>query len=597
MKTSFLKSTVALLTCGLLAFGVAQVRADEQKLPSGTSYDQIGQKIEDYYQKNEKTSAGLATSIFDKDGQTIYQNNFGYVDKEKKWAVDDNSVFEWGSVTKLTVWVSVMQLWEEGKIDLKTDIKEYLPKDFLKSKLKFDKPITMLDLMNHQAGFADVDLAKNEDKDLAHTLQKAPIIQAYEPGTITAYSNFGTVLAGYIVERISGQSYADYVHEHIFQPLGMKHTAILPDFSDNDYVVEKRKEIKGYTSDGQLIGEANKPNPYYPSGRATGTLKDFKTFAQALLQKKTLFKRAETWDTLYTATSTYPDSDLPINAHGFWSDLYQDRVILGHGGNTAGFSAILTLDFKSGIATVILTNQQYESNYLKKIPELVYGKKATTSEKIKEEFKPGVYRSARVFTNALSITRIAPPITNYLEKKSEFVTQKYWELEKNGKQERLKLPIADYLKLSTWDVVKDYGSLALWCLAAFYALLIPVSALLAKLYRFLFNRKNHKLTPLAWSLWQYLTCGLILSTMLLLYFFIQSVLSLHSSPNNRVWLSMGFAAVGVSLLVSLIASFFLRSKFQVSKGRKILTYLTSSASLIVVLNLLYWSLYQWWTLY
>ena len=141
MKTSFLKSTVALLTCGLLAFGVAQVRADEQKLPSGTSYDQIGQKIEDYYQKNEKTSAGLTTSIFDKDGQTIYQNNFGYVDKEKKWAVDDNSVFEWGSVTKLTVWVSVMQLWEEGKIDLKTDIKEYLPKDFLKSSRLF-KPMS-----------------------------------------------------------------------------------------------------------------------------------------------------------------------------------------------------------------------------------------------------------------------------------------------------------------------------------------------------------------------------------------------------------------------------------------------------------------------
>ena len=175
MKTSFLKSTVALLTCGLLAFGVAQVRADEQKLPSGTSYDQIGQKIEDYYQKNEKTSAGLATSIFDKDGQTIYQNNFGYVDKEKKLAVDDNSVFEWGSATKLTVWVSVMQLWEEGKIDLKTDIKEYLPKDFLKGKLTYDKPITMLDLMNHQAGFGDTGLAKGTSKNLGDTLKKVHI--------------------------------------------------------------------------------------------------------------------------------------------------------------------------------------------------------------------------------------------------------------------------------------------------------------------------------------------------------------------------------------------------------------------------------------
>ena len=95
MKTSFLKSAVALVTCGLVAFGAAQVRADQQKLPSGTSYDQIGQKIEDYYQKNEKTSAGLATTVIDKDGQTIYQNNFGYMDKENKQAVDDNPVFEW----------------------------------------------------------------------------------------------------------------------------------------------------------------------------------------------------------------------------------------------------------------------------------------------------------------------------------------------------------------------------------------------------------------------------------------------------------------------------------------------------------------------
>ena len=88
------------------------------------------------------------------DGNTLYQKNFGYTDKEKKLAVDDKSVFEWGSTTKITVWVSVMQLWEEGKIDLKTDIREYLPQNLLKN-LKYDKPITMLDLMNHQAGFED----------------------------------------------------------------------------------------------------------------------------------------------------------------------------------------------------------------------------------------------------------------------------------------------------------------------------------------------------------------------------------------------------------------------------------------------------------
>ncbi|MBZ2065580.1 beta-lactamase family protein [Streptococcus sanguinis] len=593
MKTSFFKHCLTVLTCGLLALGAGHAYADQQKLPSGTPYDQIGQKIEDYYKEHEKTSAGLATSVFDKDGQTIYQNNFGYVDKEKKLAVDDNSVFEWGSATKLTVWVSVMQLWEEGKIDLKTDIKEYLPKDFLKGKLTYDKPITMLDLMNHQAGFGDTGLAKGTSKNLGDTLKKVHIYQAYEPGTVTAYSNFGTALAGYIVERISRQSYADYVHEHIFEPLDMRHTALLPDLSDNPYVVEKRKEVKGYTRDGRLIGEAPYLIEMYPAGRATGTLEDFKAFAQALLQKKTLFKRSETWDTLYTATSNYPDSDLPTNAHGFWSDLYQDQVILGHGGNTAGFSSSLTLDLKSGIAAVILTNQLGEKNYVEKIPELVYGQKKDVPNKKKEELKPGFYRDASQFFGPLSIARLNMA-TFYIDKNSE--NRFYWSLEKVGKREFIKRPVSDYFKLSNWEVAKEFGSVILWGLAIFYALLSLVSALLVKLYRLLAKRTNRKPMTLAWSLWHYLTCGLVLSTVLITILIVQYNMNISGSPNNSAWLYVIFAITGLLLLASSVLPILLRSKFQVSKGRKILTYLTSSASLIVVLNILYWGLYQWWAL-
>ena len=268
MKSSFLKSTVALVTCGLLAFGAAHAYADQQKLPSGTSYDQIGQKIENYYQEHEKTSAGLATTVFDKDGNTLYQKNFGYTDKEKKLAVDDKSVFEWGSTTKITVWVSVIQLWEEGKIDLKTDIREYLPQNLLKN-LKYDKPITMLDLMNHQAGFEDYPLYIGSDKDLGALMKKTPS-QIYEPGTVTSYSNYGTALAGYIVERISGQSFADYVHEHIFQPLGMKHTALKPDLSDNVFVQKQREKEKTYDTNGDLLkGDQPFVLGEYPAGRAT----------------------------------------------------------------------------------------------------------------------------------------------------------------------------------------------------------------------------------------------------------------------------------------------------------------------------------------
>ena len=421
---------------------------------------------------------------------------------------------------------------------------------------------------------------------MGDTLKKVHIYQAYEPGTVTAYSNFGTALAGYIVERISRQSYADYVHEHIFEPLDMRHTALLPDLSDNPYVVEKRKEVKGYTRDGRLIGEAPYLIEMYPAGRATGTLEDFKAFAQALLQKKTLFKRSETWDTLYTATSNYPDSDLPTNAHGFWSDLYQDQVILGHGGNTAGFSSSLTLDLKSGIAAVILTNQLGEKNYVEKIPELVYGQK-------KEELKPGFYRDASQFFGPLSIARLNMA-TFYIDKNSE--NRFYWSLEKVGKREFIKRPVSDYFKLSNWEVAKEFGSVILWGLAIFYALLSLVSALLVKLYRLLAKRTNRKPVTLAWSLWHYLTCGLVLSTVLITILIVQYNMNISGSPNNSAWLYVIFAITGLLLLASSILPILLRSKFQVSKGRKILTYLTSSASLIVVLNILYWGLYQWWAL-
>ena len=127
MKKTFIFTLLTILTLGL--FRPATALAEEQKLPSGIERSQIGQKIQNFAKEHEKTTAGMATAIFDTNG-TIYQGSFGYMDKKKGIPADDESVFEWGSVTKLTIWVSVMQLWEEGKIDLEEDIRTYLPKVF-----------------------------------------------------------------------------------------------------------------------------------------------------------------------------------------------------------------------------------------------------------------------------------------------------------------------------------------------------------------------------------------------------------------------------------------------------------------------------------
>ena len=89
--------------------------------------------------------------------------------------------------------------------------------------------------------------------------------QIYEPGTVTAYSNWGVALAAYIVECVSGMSFADYVHQNIFEPLGMEHTAIAVNLSDNTWVQEQRSELECYTIDGELIEDCFYYITLYPA--------------------------------------------------------------------------------------------------------------------------------------------------------------------------------------------------------------------------------------------------------------------------------------------------------------------------------------------
>ena len=596
MKRSFLKSAVALVTCVLVVFGAGHAYADEQKLPSGTPYDQIGQKIEDYYKEHEKTSAGMATTVIDKDGQTIYQKNFGYMDKEKKLAVDDNSVFEWGSTTKITVWVSVMQLWEEGKINLETDIKEYLPKGFLKT-LKYDKPITMRDLMNHQAGFDEWMFYMGTDRSLEQALSQGQPAQSYEPGTTTAYSNFSTALAGYIVERVSGQKFADYVHEHIFQPLSMKHTALLPDLSDNSYVKEKREQEKVYDANGKLIGAGEFPISVYPAGRATGTFADIKKFAQALLSKKSLFERTETWDKFYSATNTYPGTDIPINTHGLWATEFENTRTLGHGGNTAGFTTSLLLDFKSGIASVVMANQLYEQNYTAGIPTLIYGKAHKPSQEAVKAFESGYYRISRTMLQGpFSFMRIQN--TTYLtdaQKHPELSTM-YWAYDKSEGQEKIKIPISDLTKVSTFDVIKDYGALLLAALAVVYAFSSYLLGALVKAYRLLFRKKAKVATPKVWIFWHYTSAALVLAAATNMFVLFTASKDASTSSTDVIWQFILFAILAVVLLLASLVPFVWNHRFPLSKGKKVLTFLTSSASLLIVFNIIYRSLDRWWVI-
>ncbi|HEO0611822.1 TPA: beta-lactamase family protein, partial [Streptococcus agalactiae] len=235
-------------------------------------YETVIDKVADAYIGKSVPGACVIVS---EHGEIVFSKAYGYADLEKNIPMDpENTVFEWGSISKTFIWVGVMQLNEEGKIDLDADIRNYLPKGFLKN-LHYDTPITMRHLMNHTAGFEEqlINLRYFEsDKEftLAEVLSSHQPEQVFSPGKVSAYSNWGAALAAFIVERVSGQNYKEYVNEHILKPLDMNNTSIGPFQNDNPTILA-RKAV-GYSFFEK--GFRKEPNMYlrmYPAGGMNGS--------------------------------------------------------------------------------------------------------------------------------------------------------------------------------------------------------------------------------------------------------------------------------------------------------------------------------------
>src|SRR5271156_6003120 len=173
--------------------------------------------------------AGAVVAVV-KDGKLLYAKGFGYADVAKKNPVNpETTMFRPGSISKTFTWTAVMQQVQAGKIDLDGDINQYL--DF-KIPDYDGKPVTMRQLMTHSEGFSDAakDLIVTDPKrvkGLDVMLRGAVPARIFPPGVVPAYSNYGASLAGYIVQRVSGEPFDDYVAHHIFMPLGMTHSTFV----------------------------------------------------------------------------------------------------------------------------------------------------------------------------------------------------------------------------------------------------------------------------------------------------------------------------------------------------------------------------------
>ncbi len=298
-----------------------------------------------------------AVVLVAKDGKVLFAKGYGYADVAKKTPISpDGTLFRPGSVSKLFTWTAVMQLVEQGKIDLDRDVNDYI--DF-KIPPKDGKPITMRNLLTHTPGFEEAvqQLFVGNPKSLyplGDYLKEHLPQRVYPAGALPAYSNYGATLAGYIVQRVSGEPFDDYIEHHIFRPLGMDHSTFRQPLPD---------DLKPRMSSGYKLG-SGPAEPFElvegaPAGSSSATASDMARFMIAHLQngqyQGTQILRPETARLMHSG-QFHLMPELNGMALGFYEETRNGHRIIGHGGDTEYFHSDLHLVLDANLGFFISYN-------------------------------------------------------------------------------------------------------------------------------------------------------------------------------------------------------------------------------------------------
>jgi CubicO group peptidase (beta-lactamase class C family) len=313
-----------------------------------------------------------AVVVVVKDGQVLTEKGYGYSNVAKKTKVDPKlTLFRPGSISKLFTWTALMQQVEQGKVDLNADVNKYI--DFKIPDYK-GHPVRVVNLMTHTPGFEESvkDLITLGPKEVPFdTLlkRKVPAV-IYEPGSTPAYSNYGASLAGYIVQRTSGEPFDAYLEHHIFTPLGMNHSTFRQPLPAN---------LRPLMSEGYTAGQ-DKPKGFEfvnaaPAGALSATGDDMGKFMIAHLQDgqyngQQILKPA-------TAQLMHSPANVPIKgldgmAYGFHQMNVNGLRVIAHGGDTEAFHSLLDLFLDKNVGFFVSVNSAGKDGAAEPLREQVF---------------------------------------------------------------------------------------------------------------------------------------------------------------------------------------------------------------------------------
>lgn len=335
---------------GLLLFLGAAAASAEQPQVAQAEFEQfLDELIQPRLDQGVLSNVSVALVYNNK---LVVSRGYGFADQAAGQKLDPTQhLIRPGSVSKLLTWTAVMQLAEQGLIDLDADINSYL--DFT-IPAHPSGPVTMRHLMTHRAGFEDVlrDLMATSPEQLVSNeewLKRWVPERVFAVDTVLAYSNYAAALAGYIVERVSKTSFEDYVEQHIFQPAGMKNSSFRQPAPDS--LVSQIAKIYDTSGTKQVPYDYISP---LPAGSLSATAQDMGLFMAAFLAGdkggSAALLSAKTRQQMLSYSAPHPQGMMAMSL-GFFRGDEQGLQIWQHSGNTRSYHSHLMLvpEFGAGL--------------------------------------------------------------------------------------------------------------------------------------------------------------------------------------------------------------------------------------------------------
>lgn len=316
-------------------------------------------------EKLEKSKIPGMEVVIVKDDNIVYQSGFGYSYTDKQTKVNNETLFEIGSNTKAFTALGILKLESKGLIDLQDDVSKYIPWFEVRSKGK-ESSIKIAQLLNHTSGipFKTIDLIpESEDENaIEKTCELLKNIELdNNPGEYFEYATINYDLLGLIIEKVTGESYEDYMQKEIIAPMGLNNTC----FND-DSSVEERKSA-GYKIG--LFNEEEYTAPKYkgntPAGYIVSNSNDIAAWMKIQLNENDdLIKKSH-------EKSSIEFKDGSSYYCGWY--IGEDRV--EHGGNNPNYSSYIDIDFKNNVGVAVLcnTNSEYVEEICKEINTVIVG--------------------------------------------------------------------------------------------------------------------------------------------------------------------------------------------------------------------------------